>query len=76
MIGQNEIQKRFWRLGTKMGKKRAKTTKRSKSYESITLNNRNPGILTPEPMFEESSAKVQETSSTREPKVKNETVYN
>jgi hypothetical protein len=31
-----------------MGKKKAKTTKTSKSYESITLNNRNPGILTTE----------------------------
>jgi hypothetical protein len=75
MIGQNEIQKRFWCLVVKMGKKKAKTTKRSKSYESITLNNKNHGILTPEHMFEESSANVQETSD-RELKVKNEKIYN
>jgi hypothetical protein len=58
-----------------MGKKKTKTTKTLKLYKSITLNNRNPGIITSEPVFEESLVMVQETS-VREPKVKNEIVYN
>jgi hypothetical protein len=58
-----------------MRKKKTKMTKTLKLYKSIILNNRNPGIITSKPVFEESLVIVQETSI-REPKVKNEIVYN